>query len=85
MEYWNVGLNKELLYLRPLTASMPSGISPITHYSISPEPILINRHKPINGYQFFAQNSIFLKFQKIFFQFLFLSTDRIEIYFKNPL
>jgi hypothetical protein len=44
MKYWNAGLNKKAYYIRPSSASMSSGIYPITYYSIFPEPIIPSFH-----------------------------------------
>jgi hypothetical protein len=41
VEYWNVGLNKELMHF---IASLSTGILPITQYPIFPEPIIPSFH-----------------------------------------
>jgi len=41
VEYWNVGLNKELI---DFIASLSRGILPIYHYSIFLEPIIPSFH-----------------------------------------
>jgi len=41
VEYWNVGLNKELIHF---IASLSRGILPIDQYAIFPEPIIPSFH-----------------------------------------
>ena len=41
VEYWNVGLNKELIRV---IASLSRGILPIDQYPIFPEPIIPSLH-----------------------------------------